>query len=400
MGKRIIADATASVLVWARTTLGLSVEDAAKKLGVKVEQLEAWEAEESSPTVPQLRKAAGVYKRPIALFFLPKPPKDTRPPKDFRRLPDNLQAPLSPGLRLEIRKAELRQSIAEELLDPDDWKPLASIGTGSLSEDVGKLAERVRSELEVELAEQVSWTDPYEALSGWTRAFERHSILVFQASGVAVNEMRGISFPSDTIPAILLNARDAPRGRIFTLMHELGHLVLGRVGMCDLHEDQDDRSSVGRVEQFCNAFASALLVPAGALLGHPVVRTRAGLSQWTDDELVELSRYFCVSTEAVLRRLVAVSRASMSFYLAKRTQFLAAAKEYERSMRLQSGGPSPFRRVLAANGRLFTRLVLDGYHDQVLTGSDVSEYLMTKLSHLPKIEDALSYPSGRWESRA
>ncbi|GAG67915.1 unnamed protein product, partial [marine sediment metagenome] len=63
------------MLIWARKTVKLSVEFAAKKIGVKMEKLESWEKGEAFPTVKQLYKIANVYKRPFALFYFPIPPK-------------------------------------------------------------------------------------------------------------------------------------------------------------------------------------------------------------------------------------------------------------------------------------------------------------------------------------
>lgn len=74
------------LLVWARNTAGLTLEAAAKKLGVKPSRLTEWEANRLRPTVAQLRKAANVYKRPLAVFFRPQAPAQPQPLHDFRRL--------------------------------------------------------------------------------------------------------------------------------------------------------------------------------------------------------------------------------------------------------------------------------------------------------------------------
>jgi transcriptional regulator with XRE-family HTH domain len=63
-----------ALLTWAREATSLSTEEAARKLGVKPERLVEWEAGTGRPTVAQLRKAAGLYRRPLAAFFLVEPP--------------------------------------------------------------------------------------------------------------------------------------------------------------------------------------------------------------------------------------------------------------------------------------------------------------------------------------
>ncbi|HEY4580398.1 MAG TPA: helix-turn-helix transcriptional regulator, partial [Candidatus Acidoferrales bacterium] len=81
------ATPTPSVLAWARQTAGMSFDVAAGKAKVKVEQLSSWEAGTGKPSIPQLRKLAAVYRRPLAAFYLPEPPKRFQVMYDFRRLP-------------------------------------------------------------------------------------------------------------------------------------------------------------------------------------------------------------------------------------------------------------------------------------------------------------------------
>ena len=96
MGSRIEAMITADVLRWARETIALPLEEAARKLKVKAKQLAEWEAGTARPTINQLQLIANLYKRPIAIFFLPKRPADRRPPRDYRRLPEQRAARFSP----------------------------------------------------------------------------------------------------------------------------------------------------------------------------------------------------------------------------------------------------------------------------------------------------------------
>jgi transcriptional regulator with XRE-family HTH domain len=68
---------------WARENVGLPLQVAARRIGVKPEKLEEWEGKEALPTPRQLEKAADAYKRPVAMFFLPAPPDEpaSRNPK-------------------------------------------------------------------------------------------------------------------------------------------------------------------------------------------------------------------------------------------------------------------------------------------------------------------------------
>ncbi len=59
---------------------------AARKLGLPDDRVAAWEVGEVVPTIAQLRKAAEVYKRSLAVFFLSEPPEGFDTLRDFRRL--------------------------------------------------------------------------------------------------------------------------------------------------------------------------------------------------------------------------------------------------------------------------------------------------------------------------
>lgn len=388
MASRTLAEVTPGVLLWARETLGLNSDTAARSIGVKPTTLQSWEGGDNQPSIPQLRKLATVYKRPIAIFFLPTPPEDKRPPRDFRRLPEDPSTTLSPSLRLEIRKAELRQSAATELVSEES--PIARLlGSASLSADVDELTGQMRRELGISLKSQIAWRKPHVALRQWTDAIESSGCLVFQASKVEVSEMRGISLYDARVPAILLNAADSPRGRIFSLGHELAHLLLGAAGLCDLDEFELRNSEAARIEVFCNRFSAALLVPKSAILDHPIVAAHSDPDEWSDEDLLALARFFSVSTEVIARRLVTLGKATPSSYVARREEFLKAAAEYREELKKKKGGPTLARRALSSSGHRFTRIVISAYHEEAITGSDVAEYLGIKLDYLPRIEQEL-----------
>jgi transcriptional regulator with XRE-family HTH domain len=63
------------LLIWARKSAGLTLTDVAKKTQVSEEKINEWETGKSTLSVSQLRRLAKVYKKPIAVFYLPEPPK-------------------------------------------------------------------------------------------------------------------------------------------------------------------------------------------------------------------------------------------------------------------------------------------------------------------------------------
>ena len=79
MKREPVAGIQPEIFRWARTTCGLSVADVAQMLKRPSEEIEAWESGEEAPTYPQLEKLAyQIYKRPLAVFFLPPPSEEEK----------------------------------------------------------------------------------------------------------------------------------------------------------------------------------------------------------------------------------------------------------------------------------------------------------------------------------
>lgn len=75
MAERIEAFVKPELLVWARESAGYGLTDAARKIGVAPEKLGSWEKGTARLSIHQLQKAASVYKRPLAVFYLAEPPR-------------------------------------------------------------------------------------------------------------------------------------------------------------------------------------------------------------------------------------------------------------------------------------------------------------------------------------
>jgi Zn-dependent peptidase ImmA (M78 family) len=261
--------------------------------------------------------------------------------------------------------------------DPQGFKLTASIK--DLPEKVGF---RIRKYLGITKEEQFSWTNPYDALNTWIRIAEKSGILVNQFSGIEVSVVRGFSISENPLPTISLNGKDAPYGRIFTLLHEICHLTLGMGGLCDLHEDE------GSLEVYCNAAAAEALVPSHLLLRHPKVVDNPDEPDWSDNRLQALSNCFRVSREVILRRLLTLGKTTVSIYQKRREIF---QEEYKELRKGEGGYMRYHKRILRNNGIAYTSLLLNAYHQRAITAIDVSRYLGDmRLNHLDSIQYELT----------
>lgn len=254
----------------------------------------------------------------------------------------------------------------------------------TLADDPMPLANTVRNLLGITYKDQVGWHNDYEAFSHWRSAFERIGVLVCQATGIPVEEMRGFSVSDTPLPMVVVNSKDAVRGRIFTLLHEFGHVLLRKGGVCDLDEDALRPPEEQHIEIFCNRLAGEILVPTTYLLQEESVVAKGPNSEWSKEEIAALAQRYHVSREALLRRLLICGFTTEDFYQRQREVFQQAYQSQRQTQR--AGYVPPHRKVISNAGRFFVRLVLHGYYQEKLTASDLSDYLEVRLKHLEPLE--------------
>lgn len=297
---------TPSVLRWARETSGLSFEDAADKLNRKTvtpEMIEAWERGEGAPTYSQLESLAyDVYKRPLALFFFPAPPEEKTPRQAFRTLPDQEIQKISPRLRYLLRQAQVRQiylaELHEDMPDPDrHFIRDLRFDTGASAIEI---AQRVREYLGISLDAQSQWRNSDEAFKQWRDALESYGVFIFKEA-FKDKTISGFCLFDERFPVIYVNNSKPHTRQIFTLFHELAHL-LSRTGGIDKPIEDYIQYLEGydrKIEMRCNQFAAEFLVPNIDFDQH--------LNQWSsvnEQNIKELSSQYHVSREVILRKLL------------------------------------------------------------------------------------------------
>jgi Zn-dependent peptidase ImmA (M78 family)/transcriptional regulator with XRE-family HTH domain len=388
------------LLTWARQSAGFSLAAAAAKLRVHEDRLRSWESGEARPTIAQLRSAARVYKRPLAIFYLPEPPLDFQPLRDYRRVPEAQLGQLSPALLAYVRRAHAVREAAFELRELADEPAGPAPKLDDASADPERFGAAARALLGVTPAQQAAWRDPRRALNAWLDAVTGLDVLVLQAQSISVQEMRGFSISMDRLPVVVLNGGDFPRGRIFTLLHEFAHVLLHADGVCDALPRRRARGPTDEIEIFCNQAAAAALMPLEAFSAEPMLEHQPAGGRWSEDTIRNLSEKYSVSQEAIVRRLYSVGLANWDFLQEKETEYHAAYQAFREEQKRKrreaqpSGGPSYYRMKVRDLGRGFIESALDAYYRRAITGSELSEYLEIKLNGLQKLEAELAATGG------
>jgi Zn-dependent peptidase ImmA (M78 family)/DNA-binding XRE family transcriptional regulator len=389
------------LLVWTRNRAKITLEDAAQAVNVAAEDVQAWEKGEEAPTLNQLRKLAAKYHFPLAVFYLPEPPQDFAPLRDFRRLPEAEDRSISPNLAYHIRTAYERRELALELYGDLRERPHAFPLKAKSGDNPEAVGEAIRKFLGIDNDAQIQAARRGRAFDFWRRRLEEHDILVFVISGphygVDLEEMRGFALAKKELPVVVVNGKDHSQGgKCYTLLHELTHIILGESAISNGSAGKfGSTAEEQEMERFCDAVAASALMPPELVLSFPQAAA-TGRREWSDNNLRAISRVIGVSREALLLRFVTLHRATWKFYNEQRARFL---EEYRQTALERAQGekksvaiPRPIM-LMSGNGRGFTRLVLRSYYDQRITLNDVSSYLGAKVKYIPALERAAFQPA-------
>lgn len=368
-----------AVLRWARKAQGLSVADVAQQLKRHPEEITSWEKGTHAPTYPQLGKLAyRVYHRPLAVFFLPQPPEEPEIKQEFRSLPEFEIERLAPATRYQLRKARALQISLNELNDgenPAERKIFRDLHL-STSKSVPGSAARIRSYLGITVKEQTAWVSADEALKWWRDRIEAVGVFVFKDS-FKQKEISGFCIYDNEFPIIYINNSTAKTRQIFTLFHELAHLLLHKNAIATLDEDYLDflPSSEQHIERFCNSFVSAFLVPEADF----EVRIK-DIVPTNDRAIEELARDYGVSREVILRRILD-RRLIDDIYYKERVEAWA-------NQTAGSGGGGDYYATQASYlGNAYLRLVFSKHYQGKITLEQVADYLGVRSKSVAGLEE-------------
>ncbi len=368
------------MLIWARERSGATIAEVAKSLGKKPEAIENWEEGTDAPTYSQLERLAyQVYKRPIAVFFFPEPPDEPTPEHAFRTLPEFELDELAPDTRYKVRHA-LALQLALRELDRGETSErrnmLRDIGS-PMYLSVSDVAARVRDYLRVDIDTQTSWSTTELALQAWRDAIEDAGIYVFK-NAFRQRDISGFCLYDTQYPLIYINNSTAKTRQIFTIFHEVAHLLMQTSGVTKQDDDyiEELAGEARRVEVFCNEFAAEFLLPA-----HEVQEfIRRGAP--TDEQVQDIANTYRVSREVVLRRFLEEGLVSEAEYKRKVAEWNA---QYSRR---PGAGGDYYRTQATYLGRRYLRLAFSRYYEGAISVDQLADYLNVRVANLPGLEQA------------
>lgn len=263
-----------AILLWARETAGLTIDEAAHKIGLSeargasgAERLKLLEQGDGEPSRPLLLRMSQQYRRPLVAFYMTAPPRRGDRGEDFRTLPEEPPPGAEAVLDTLLRGLRARQALLRAAMEDEEEAVVRPfVASRRMDDGVPALVESIQQAIGLrveEFRDQGSVDAAFNLLRSRTERAGVYVLLIGNLgshhSALDVDTFRGFALADNVAPFIVVNSNDARVAWSFTLVHELTHILLGATGVSGGTLDQG-------IERFCNDVATAFLLPERELI--------------------------------------------------------------------------------------------------------------------------------------
>ncbi len=375
MPRSFKVDINPTVFRWLRISSGWSVEEVSTYLSTSVEVIKAIEQGDWKPTFIQLKQLSKAYKRPLATFLLSATLDEPVLPKDYRLLPDKKDI-FDKSTIYAIRRARGLQEVGSELLSNMNTNVSPRIEHVSLSKNPDDLGIYYRNQFQLNTERQQGFKSSYSFFNYLRETCEHLNILVFQFP-MLLKDARGFVLTDRNPHVIVINSKDTIEARIFTLLHEFGHILLGET-VIDLPIISFNKKN--RIESWCNQFAASFLLP----------KTQAETLYTTEKALTShmtlhrLSKRYKVSRSMLLYSMYRQDFITKDEFEQK-LELYRPSKETQKKKTTKTGGIPQEKRCIGEIGQKFVSMVANNYDKNFITYTDALRFLSVKSQNFDKV---------------
>lgn len=363
---------------WCCADQGITLDQLAAETGVAKASLDRLMQGESGLTFNQLHKVASHFGRGVLFFLEAAPVNEAQAHSPQFRTLANQKPEISFKLKALIERVEKQREVYISLREDLDNTDRPAFNPPVLPEQNPQEAARI--------ARQWLGLSESNEFDTYREALEAKGILVFRSNGYTgkwqiakENPILGFTLYDATCPVIVIKKQAWDTQQSFTLMHELGHLLMHRQSSID---DERDMYSYQGMEREANAFAGNLLVP-NHFLATIRDNDRPAEAYLYDSWLERQKRAWGISPEVILRRLMDSGRLGQDQYDAYR------AWRRQTVPPESAGGSRAFRNREPKHvfGDVFVRTVFESLNAKNITLNKASSYLDSlKIKDLRKLE--------------
>jgi Zn-dependent peptidase ImmA (M78 family) len=350
---------------WCCQDLGITPYELGQEVGISNNTIDNLIENGEGLTFNQLKAVSEFFGRGI-LFFLETgelEPNRVHTPA-FRTLA-NQKPELSQKLKLLIERVERQREVYLSLKEELGLERQAFQAPNTRGMNIADAANITRAWLGLR---------DNNSFDSYREAIESKGILVFRSNGyngkwqiARESPIIGFVLYDPACPVIVVKKQSWETQQAFTLMHELGHIILHRSSSID---DEQDLLSGDGMESEANAFAGNLLVPSSFLAMINDADRPIEVSLY-DSWLDAYRRRWGISVEVILRRLLDNNRLDRESYIRYRRW------RSEQQLPEGEGGNRQYRHREPAHifGAPYVRTVLDSLSSKKITITKASKYL-------------------------
>ncbi|MBN4053364.1 ImmA/IrrE family metallo-endopeptidase [Haliea sp. AH-315-K21] len=363
-----------SIVSWARNQSGYSLEVAKEHF----KKIDEWESGESLPSYPQLESMSDRFKIPIAVFFFPDPPNIPNIEETFRTISHDDFEKIPSKVRLLLRKARSMQISLSELNDgknPQDQLLVRDLKFG-VKTSIENIASGLRKYLGVSVEEQTKWKTADIALEKWRSVLNEYGVATFKDAFKEDNYF-GFSLYDDEFPIIYVNNSSAKTRQIFTVFHEVAHLIFNTSGIDVLDSQYVDKltNNSKKIEIICNRFAGEFLVP------DKILNEELENIEITKESAEFLADKFSVSREVIFRKFLDKN------YITQ-IEYSSAVELWNGQIKRGAGkGGDYYNTQISYLGMNYLSLAFEKYYQNRFNKNQLAEYLNVKPKNIEGIEE-------------
>lgn len=264
------------------------------RLGIDKSALDSELSREPQPKQSLLNEIARELALPSFIFYMAEAPKLNSNITDFR-LAVPAPAPKSRQTTEAIELARSIQNLSRQAHSPLIASALPQIKITKSRAAIDSFATEARRYFGIGLSDQKNAKNAKEFYVICRKKIEDKGIFVVHRSYPS-EDGSGFCIYDPQFPIVVINTQQQTRGRrLFTLIHEIAHVLLKATGISDPFVAKND------VETFCNRFATAFLTPSSfvmELLGNLVLPSQPDL-----DDIKRAAARLKISQQATALRL-------------------------------------------------------------------------------------------------
>lgn len=381
----------ADVLASVRKRYGMPVEVFAEKVKVDLDAVKAWELTGANLSTTKMDLIANTISCHWSVLLRDDPLPAVNEPRSKRVANGHSH---SPATNTIVAYREANRLLDDIFLSdlPKASNELKTIIDLPKTVSPEKYAAKFRELVDYDMEKRHKLRDQRAVYAYIVEKLEKNGVFVSEQD-LDTDDIRGFLISKDSTFLIVISSNDKfPASRLFTLLHEAGHILRGNSSSaCDLKDVNGDLKHGDTEERFCDSFAADVLMPEDEFKTDKTVESLR--SNLDDDVLGRVATHYRTSYLAIVRRLYSLNLISYTNYTKKTKAFfddvlpkILAKMKKPNSDDFRLPRSVYVNREIKRAGKSFTEFVIGKYSDGAIGSGEAKRLLGVDTLYLVEIQ--------------